>query len=85
MLDDGVVSFAQVRIWLEGLSTQVDKRNAHDLVAKLINIVPKHWPSNETLSLSELDRFDRVLTYRRHWAALASGIEVANCLSNAST
>ena len=66
------VSFDQVSTWLDDLSSLVDARNVHELVAKLVSIVPEYWPSAEIIEMSEVDRHDRSLSYRRARDLLAS-------------
>jgi FlaA1/EpsC-like NDP-sugar epimerase len=58
-------NFEQVRSWLEDLSSLVESRNVHGVVSKLMAIVPEYWPSQEILAMSEVDRHDRVLSYKR--------------------
>ena len=72
VLEGGTVAFEQVRTWLEHLSTLVDSRNAHGLVEKLVSIVPEYWPSEEIKALSEIDRHDQSLAYRRARSLLDS-------------
>jgi FlaA1/EpsC-like NDP-sugar epimerase len=72
VFDGGTIEFEQVRTWLEELSSLVDARNVHELVAKLVSIVPEYWPSSEIIELSEVDRHDQSLVYRRARSLLAS-------------
>lgn len=72
VFEGGTVAFEQVRAWLEDLSSLVDARNVHELVAKLVAIVPEYWPSSEIIELSEVDRHDQSLAYRRARNLLAS-------------
>jgi len=72
VFEGGTVAFEQVRTWLEDLSSLVDARNVHELVAKLVSIVPEYWPSSEIIELSEVDRHDQSLAYRRARNLLAS-------------
>jgi len=65
VLAGGEVSFEQVGQWLEELTAIVDSKNVHNLVAKLKEIVPEYNPSKEILSLCEVDRFDRFVSYGR--------------------
>jgi len=65
VLEGGEVSFEQVGQWLEELTAIVDSKNVHNLVAKLKEIVPEYNPSKEILSLCEVDRFDRFVSYGR--------------------
>jgi FlaA1/EpsC-like NDP-sugar epimerase len=70
VLDGGHVSFQQVRAWLDELSTGLDSRNVSAVVQTLRRMVPEYKPSEEVLSLSELDRHDVSLTYRKARAEL---------------
>jgi FlaA1/EpsC-like NDP-sugar epimerase len=70
VLDGGEVGFELVGKWLEQLTAIVDSRNVHSLVAKLKEIVPEYTPSKEILSLCEVDRFDRLVSYGRARAEL---------------
>jgi len=65
VLEGGEVSFEQVGQWLEELTAIVGSKNVHNLVAKLKEIVPEYNPSKEILSLCEVDRFDRFVSYGR--------------------
>ncbi len=75
VFEGGTVPIERVREWLQDLSSLVDSRNAHGLVAKLVSIVPEYWPSEEIIALSEVDRYDRALSYKR--ASLAAMKEIA--------
>jgi FlaA1/EpsC-like NDP-sugar epimerase len=65
VLDGGTISFSKVTRWLEDLSGLTEARNVHGLVRKLQEIVPEYAPSTELLALSDLDRHDRFLEYKR--------------------
>ena len=71
VLDGGEVSLEKVRSWLDDLAALVDSKNVHGLVNKLREIVPEYSPSEQILSLSELDRYDKVLGYNRARAGLS--------------
>ncbi len=71
VLDGGEVSLEKVRNWLDDLAALVDSKNVHGLVNKLREIVPEYSPSEQILSLSELDRHDKVLGYNRARAGLS--------------
>ena len=75
VFEGGTVPIERVREWLQDLSSLVDSRNAHGLVAKLVSIVPEYWPSEEIVALSEVDRYDQALSYKR--ASLAAMKEIA--------
>jgi len=75
VFEGGTVPIERVREWLQDLSSLVDSRNAHGLVAKLVSIVPEYWPSEEIMALSEVDRYDQALGYKR--ASLAAMKEIA--------
>lgn len=75
VFDGGPVAFERVRVWLEELSALVDARNVHGLVTKLVEIVPEYWPSPEIIELSEIDRHDQSLGYRRARNLLASSAQ----------
>ena len=62
--------FEEVRVWLEELSALVESRNVHGLISKLQEIVPEYWPSEEIVALSEVDRHDQALLYKRARAGL---------------
>ncbi len=66
----GQPSFAQVRNWLDDLSTLVEARNAHGLISKLVSIVPEYHPSEEIKALCEMDRHDQFVLYKRARATL---------------
>ena len=65
VLSSSEVRFEQVRAWLDELSALVDAKNVHGLVSKLTAIVPEYTPSQEVLSLGQVDRHDVALHYRR--------------------
>ena len=71
VLGGGEVSLEKVRSWLDDLAALVDSKNVHGLVNKLREIVPEYSPSEQILSLSELDRYDKVLGYNRARAGLS--------------
>jgi FlaA1/EpsC-like NDP-sugar epimerase len=64
MLQGNRVEFTTVCRWLEDLSMLVEARNVHGLVAKLTEIVPEYSPSEELVTLAEIDRHDLSLSYR---------------------
>ena len=64
MLEGTKVDFQDVRNWLEHLSGLVEARNVHGLISMLVSIVPEYSPSEELLSLAEVDRHDLALAYR---------------------
>jgi FlaA1/EpsC-like NDP-sugar epimerase len=66
----GQPSFAQVRNWMDELSTLVEARNVHGLISKLNSIVPEYHPSEEVKALCELDRHDQFVVYKRARASL---------------
>ncbi|HXZ31712.1 MAG TPA: nucleoside-diphosphate sugar epimerase/dehydratase [Terriglobales bacterium] len=66
----GQPSFAQVRSWLDELSTLVEARNVHGLISKLVSIVPEYRPSEQLKALCELDRHDQFVVYKRARASL---------------
>ena len=72
MLQGGKVDFAEVRAWLDELSTLVESRNVHGLVKTLMSLVPEYHPSEEILALCDVDRHDSVPRYRRGRASLAT-------------
>ena len=65
VLDGGLVSFAQVQLWLDELSALVEAKNVHGLIQAFQRIVPEYKPSDEVLALCEVDRHDMALMYRR--------------------
>jgi len=65
VLDGGEISLDQVRVWLDDLATLVGAKNVHGLVSKLTEIVPEYCPSKEILSLTEVDRYDKFMSYDR--------------------
>ncbi len=67
----GEVSLDTVRKWLDDLATLVDSKNVHSLLSKLREIVPEYSPSEQILSLSEVDRYDKIVTYNRARAGLS--------------
>jgi len=71
VLQGGRVDFLQVRGWLDELSTLVESRNVHGLIQTLRSLVPEYCPSNEILSLCDIDRHDSMSRYRRGRASLA--------------
>lgn len=64
------VGLEDVRKWLDDLAALVDSRNFHGLVSKLQEIVPEYAPSKEILSLGEVDRYDKIVSYNRARAGL---------------
>lgn len=70
VLDGGSYRFEQVQSWLDELSSLVEAKNVHGLVAALQSIVPEYTPSEEMRSLSEVDRHDLALKYSRGRSAL---------------
>jgi FlaA1/EpsC-like NDP-sugar epimerase/UDP-N-acetylmuramyl pentapeptide phosphotransferase/UDP-N-acetylglucosamine-1-phosphate transferase len=71
VLAGGEVSFDTIRVWLDGLAALVDSKNVHGLVNKLHEIVPEYTPSREILSLTEVDRYDKIVSYNRARAGLS--------------
>ena len=65
VLDGGPVSFEQVQLWLDELSTLVEAKNIHGLIQTFQRIVPEYKPSDEVLALCEVDRHDLAPMYRR--------------------
>ena len=65
VFDGGEVRFEQVRAWLEALSSAVDTKNVHQLIQTLQTMVPEYTPSEEIRALSQVDRHDLSLAYRR--------------------
>ncbi|WP_263368581.1 polysaccharide biosynthesis protein [Edaphobacter bradus] len=65
VLDGGPISFEQVHLWLDELSALVEAKNVYGLVQTFQRIVPEYKPSNELLAMSEVDRHDMALKYRR--------------------
>jgi FlaA1/EpsC-like NDP-sugar epimerase len=65
VLDGGKYTFEQVQFWLDELSSLVAAGNVYGLVAALKSIVPEYSPSEEIVSLSEVDRHDLALKYSR--------------------
>lgn len=65
VLDGGPVSIGQVRLWLDELSALVEAKNVYGLVQTFQRIVPEYKPSEDILSLCEVDRHDMALVYRR--------------------
>lgn len=70
VLEGGSYTFEQVQSWLDELSSLVNAGNVYGLVAALKSIVPAYTPSEEMLSLSEVDRHDLSLRYSRQRATL---------------
>jgi hypothetical protein len=66
MMEGTEVDFEDVRRWLAHLSALVDARNVHGLISKLVSIVPEYSPSEELISLGEVDQHDFAMSYR--WA-----------------
>jgi FlaA1/EpsC-like NDP-sugar epimerase len=64
VLDGGPASSSQVNAWLDELAVIVAAKNVHRLVTKLKEIVPEYTPSPEILSLAEVDRHDRFVSYQ---------------------
>ncbi len=62
--------FEGVQAWLEDLSALVESRNVHGLISKLQEIVPEYWPSEQIVALTEVDRHDQALLYKRARAGL---------------
>ena len=65
VLNGGHVSFEQVQLWLDELSSLVEAKNVHGLVQAFQGIVPEYKASQELLALCEVDRHDMALKYRR--------------------
>jgi len=47
---------------LEHLLALVEARNVHGLISKLVFIVPEYSPSEELVSLAEVDQLDLALS-----------------------
>ncbi len=62
MLEGPKVKFEDVRKWLEHLLALVEARNVHGLISKLVFIVPEYSPSEELVSLAEVDQLDLALS-----------------------
>ena len=73
VLQGGKVDFLQMRGWLDELSALVESRNVNGLVKTLTSLVPEYCPSEEILSLCEVDRHDSISHYRRGRVSLAAG------------
>jgi FlaA1/EpsC-like NDP-sugar epimerase len=65
VLQGGNVEFRQIRQWLDQLSAAVEARNVSLLVQTLKTIVPEYCPSDEILSLCDIDRHDSVIGFDR--------------------
>jgi FlaA1/EpsC-like NDP-sugar epimerase len=79
VLDGGPVSFEQVQLWLDELSSLVEAKNIHGLVQTFQRIVPEYKPSEEVLASCEVDRHDMALMYRRARGQLwHSAIDIPN-------
>jgi FlaA1/EpsC-like NDP-sugar epimerase len=63
MSESNRVDFEDVRRWLDHLSAAVECRNVHGLISELMAIVPEYSPSEELISLAEVDRHDVALSY----------------------
>jgi FlaA1/EpsC-like NDP-sugar epimerase len=77
VLDGGVSNFGQVLASLDDLSTLLAANNVHGLVTKLKSIVPEYVPSEEILSLCEIDRHDMAFLYKRESAGLMPAVRPA--------
>jgi FlaA1/EpsC-like NDP-sugar epimerase len=77
MLEGTDVDFEGVQAWLEELSALVESRNVHGLISKLISIVPEYSPSDELISLAEVDRHDQALSYGWARKSLSNTVEGA--------
>ncbi|MGA2261305.1 MAG: hypothetical protein ABSH28_07710 [Acidobacteriota bacterium] len=55
----------------------MDSRNFHGLLSKPQKIVPENAPSKEILSLGEIGRYDKIVSYNRARAGLTFGIKTA--------
>lgn len=55
VFEGGTVPIDRVPEWLQDLSSLVDSRNTHGLVAKLVSIVPEYWPSDRLALPAEPD------------------------------
>lgn len=71
VVQGGKVDFLQVSAWLDELSALVESKNVHGLVKTLISLVPEYRPSEEILTLCDVDRHDSISSYRRGRASLA--------------
>jgi FlaA1/EpsC-like NDP-sugar epimerase len=77
VLDGGASNFEQVMASLDELSTLLVANNVHGLVTKLKSIVPAYVPSEEILSLCEIDRHDLALSYKRRSAGILGELKGA--------
>jgi len=77
VLQSSGIRFDQVNIWLRDLSALVDAKNVHGLITRLRQIVPEYTPSQEILTLSDLDRHDIALNYRSKQTELIIGVQGA--------
>jgi FlaA1/EpsC-like NDP-sugar epimerase len=79
VLNGGNVEFRQIRQWLDQLSGAVEAKNVYSLVHTLKAIVPEYNPSDEILSLCDIDRHDILIGFDRVRAGLdaATAADVA--------
>jgi FlaA1/EpsC-like NDP-sugar epimerase len=63
MSENNQIEFEEVRRWLDHLSGFVEGRNVHGLISELMTIVPEYRPSEELISLAEVDRHDLAMSY----------------------
>ena len=77
MLEGTEVDFYRVQGWLEDLSALVESRNVHGLISRLMSIVPEYSPSEELISLAEVDRHDLALSYGWARKSLSNNVEGA--------
>lgn len=68
----GKVDFSEVSAWLDELSALVESKNVHGLIKTLTSLVPEYRPSEEVLSLCDVDRHDSIQAYRRGRADLTA-------------
>ncbi len=74
VFEGGVVSFEQVREWLDALSSALEAKNVHQLIQTLLMMVPEYSPSDEIRALCEIDRHDLSLSYRQKRAGLSLAV-----------
>ena len=65
VLNGGRVDFQQVKRWLDDLSHMMETKNVYGLIQKLTTIVPEYSPSEDILTLCDIDRHDFAIHYNR--------------------
>lgn len=65
VLEGNSPSFEEIQGWLDDLSNLIELRNVHGLISSLMAIVPEYQPSEEIMALSEVDRHDVTIGYKR--------------------